>query len=357
MADSDSGEKTEAPTAKKRSDSRNDGNVMKSQEVSTVAVLLAGLLMLRFYVSHIRDIMSVFMSDITLHITPEVAQSDDLFALVILLFRYGIEVVAKAVLPVGFVIMIFGVAANLFQVGFLFTTKPLEPKLSKINPISGAKKFFSMKSIVDTFKNIIKLIIVGVVAYMTVSDEFMNCIRMVNETPYGIASFIMYLVYKVSLRIILTLFVLAVLDYAYQKYEYEKKLKMSKQDIKDEHKQQEGDPKVKGRIRQLQREMAQRRMMDEVPTATVVVTNPTHLSIAIQYEDHMPSPIVVAKGVDNNAMRIREIAGEHDIPLYEDVPLARAMYDKVEPGDEVPVEFYNAVAEVLAFVFRMQGKV
>ncbi len=357
MADSDSGEKTEAPTAKKRSESRSEGNVMKSQEVSTVAVLLAGLLMLRFYVAHIRDIMSVFISDISLHITPEVAQSDDLFALVILLFRYGIEVVAKAVLPVGFVIMIFGVASNLFQVGFLFTTKPLQPKLSKINPISGAKKFFSMKAIVDTFKNIVKLVIVGVVAYTTVSGEFMNCVRMVNETPYGIASFIMYLVYKVSLRIILTLFVLAVLDYAYQKYEYEKKLKMSKQDIKDEHKQQEGDPKVKGRIRQLQREMAQRRMMDEVPTATVVVTNPTHLSIAIQYEDHMPSPIVVAKGVDNNAMRIREIAGEHDIPLYEDVPLARAMYDKVEPGDEVPVEFYNAVAEVLAFVFRMQGKV
>jgi len=357
MADSDSGEKTEAPTAKKRTDSRNEGNVMKSQEVSTVAVLLAGLLILRFYMVHIRNVVGAYMVDISMIITPETAQSDDMLALVVLLFRQGIGVVAQTVLPVGLVIMIFGVLSNLFQVGFLFTVKPLEPKLSKINPISGAKKFFSMKSIVDTFKNIVKLIIVAVVAYTTVSGEFMNCVRMVNETPYGIASFIMALVYKVSLRIILTLFVLAVLDYAYQRYEYEKKLKMSKQDIKDEHKQQEGDPKVKGRIRQLQREMAQRRMMEEVPTATVVVTNPTHLSIAIQYEDTMPSPIVVAKGVDYNALRIREIAGEHDIPLYEDVPLARAMYDKVEPGDEVPVEFYNAVAEVLAFVFRMQGKV
>ncbi len=356
MADDDSGEKTEAPTSKRRSDARNEGNVAKSAEINTVFVLLSAVLFLRFYIPHIRYLLTSMMKNFFALITPELAHGD-LPELVHQLFKNGVFTLFKAAMPLGAVIMFFGVSANLLQVGFLFTTKPLMPKLSKINPISGSKKFFSLRSIVDTLKNILKLIVVSSVAYSTIKGEFGNCMRMVNETTFAIAVFIMKLAFKVSLRIILTLLVIAVVDYIYQRYENEKKLKMSKQDIKEEHKSQDGDPKVKGRIRQLQREMSQRRMMSEVPKATVVVTNPTHLSIAIQYEESMASPIVVAKGTDFLAMKIREIATENDIPLYEDVPLARAMYDQVEPGDEVPVEFYNAVAEVLAFVYRMQGKV
>lgn len=356
MADDDSGEKTEAPTAKRRSDARKEGNVPKSTEVNTVFVLLSAILFLRFYVPHMRSIIADFMRNTIMTIQPGLGQ-ENLLELTNQLFKNGVFALVKAAIPLSLTILSFGVIGNLVQVGFLFTTKPLMPKLSKINPISGAQKFLSLRPIVDTIKNILKLIVVGSVAYSTIKGDFGNCMRMVNETPFGIAVFIMELAFKVSLRIILTLLVIAVIDFAYQRYESEKKLKMSKQDIKEEHKQQEGDPKVKGRIRQLQREMSQRRMMDEVPKATVVVTNPTHLSIAIQYEESMGSPVVVAKGMDVIAMKIREIATEHDIPLYEDKPLARAMYGEVEVGDEIPVEFYNAVAEVLAFVYRMQGKV
>lgn len=356
MADDDSGEKTEAPTAKRRSEARKEGNVPKSTEVNTVFVLLSAVLFLRFYVPHMRNIITDFMKDTFFLIQPGLGR-DNLLELTNQLFKTGAISLFKAAIPLSFTILSFGIIANLIQVGFLFTTKPLMPKLSKINPISGAQKFMSLRPVVDTIKNILKLIVVGSVAYSTIKGEFGNCMRMVNETPFAIAVFVMELAFKVSLRIILTLLVIAVIDYAYQRYESEKKLKMSKQDIKEEHKQQEGDPKVKGRIRQLQREMSQRRMMDEVPKATVVVTNPTHLSIAIQYEESMGSPIVVAKGMDVIAMKIREIATENDIPLYEDKPLARAMYGEVEVGDEIPVEFYNAVAEVLAFVYRMQGKV
>ena len=356
MADDDSGEKTEAPTAKRRSDARKDGNVPKSVEINSVVVLLIATVFLRFYVPHIRDIYTSFMGRVFSLIDNKVADIDPMTTLMQLMPDI-VHVVIKSALPLGFIIMFFGVSANLLQVGFLFTTKPLEPKLSKINPLQGAKKFMSLRPIIDTLKNIAKLIVVALVAYTTIKGEYGNCITMVNATTYGIASFTMALVFKVAIKIIMTLVIIAFIDFVYQRYEHEKKLKMSKQEIKEEHKAQEGDPKIKGRIRQLQREMSQRRMMSEVPNATVVVTNPTHLSIAIQYEDDMESPIVVAKGSDNIAMKIREIATAHDIPLYEDVPLARGMYDLVEPGDSIPIEFYSAVAEVLAFVYKLQGKV
>jgi flagellar biosynthetic protein FlhB len=356
MANDDGGEKTESPTAKRRSEAREEGNIAKSQELNTVVTLMAATIFLRFYMPTLRDLISDLMIQFFSLINAETAEMDPL-NLFMQIFPGALKVVLEGAIPLGIFIMFLGVGVNLMQVGFLFTLKPLEPKLSKIDPIKGSKKFFSMRSIVDTLKNIMKLIVVGTVAYTTIKSEFGSCMRMVNETTYHMILFTLLLIFKVTMKIILTLLVIAIIDYAYQKYEHEKKLKMSKQEIKEEHKAQEGDPKVKGRIRQLQREMSQRRMMNDVPQATVVVTNPTHLSIAIQYEENMSSPLVVAKGTDNVAMKIREIAQENDIPLYEDIPLARAMYDIVEPGDEIPVEFYNAVAEVLAFVYKLQGKV
>jgi len=356
MADDDSGEKTEEPSAKRRSEAREEGNVVKSTEINTVVVLLTAILFLRFYVPHIYEIFLEMLQRYWAMLTLETAKSDPAL-LFMNLFDDSLVILAKTALPIGIVVMIFGVIGNLAQVGFLFTTKPLMPKLSKINPISGAQRLFSMRAVVDTLKNVLKLIVVGLVAWNAVKKEFPTFIGLVNESTYSIAVFMLKLSYTISIRIMMTLLIIAIIDWFYQKFEHEKKMKMSKQDLKEEHKQSEGDPKIKGRIRQLQREMSQRRMMQEVPKATVVVTNPTHLSIAIQYEEGMKSPIVVAKGVDHIAMKIREIAKDHDIPLYEDVPLARSMYDKVEPGDEIPMEFYNAVAEVLAFIYRMQGKV
>lgn len=357
MAEGQGGEKTEEPTSKKREDARKEGNVPKSQEVGHVIVLLAGIIFLRLYIPTIGRLYTKSLTYFCTVLTPESLKNAGDVSFVQNLFVRAMMTFFQAALPVSLMILFWGVVSNLLQVGFLFTTKPLEPKFSKINPISGFSKFFSVRSLVETIKNLLKLAIVAYIAYSTVRGEYSKVLSACNESVLAICVAMLLLSYKVAIRIVLTLVVIAILDLIYQRYDNTQKLKMSKQEVKEEHKQQEGDPQVKARIRQLQREMASRRMLQEVPEATVVITNPTHLSIAIKYEENMPAPLVVAKGADHMAMKIREVATENDIPLVEDVPLARGMYDQVEPGDEVPVEFFNAVAEVLAYVYRVQGKI
>ncbi|MDR0304582.1 MAG: flagellar biosynthesis protein FlhB [Chitinispirillales bacterium] len=352
----DSGEKTEEPTSKRREDARKEGNVSKSTEVSTVFVLLAALLFLRFFFKNTYIGITNGVNLAADYLKPEIMRNIS-YNTMLQILNENLLLSLKSFLPVALFIMFWGIFSNLIQVGFLFTTKPLEPKLSKINPISGFKRMFSMRSIVETVKNVMKLVVIGFVAYIAIKGRLNEMMSSINESVSSISVFMMLLIFDVSIKIVLTLLVIAILDYAYQRYEYERKLKMTKQQIKDEHKMTEGNPQIKGRIRQLQREMSRRRMMENVPKATVVVTNPTHLSIAIQYEQEtMEAPLIVAKGADNIALKIREIAKEHNIPLYEDVPLARAMYDKVEPGDSVPQEFFAAVAEIIAYVYRLQGK-
>jgi flagellar biosynthetic protein FlhB len=214
-----------------------------------------------------------------------------------------------------------------------------------------------MRSIVELVKNVIKLIIVSFVAYLTIKGQ-MREMLLLNSAPVGgLLLFVLKLSYTVIMRIVLVLIVLAILDYAYQRYEHEKNLKMTKQEVKDERKQLEGDPQVKSRIRRIQIEMARRRMMREVPKATVVVTNPTFIAIALRYEpEEMDTPVVVAKGKRLIAERIRQIAADAGVPIVEDKPLARAMYDKVEIGDRIPVEFFTAVAEILAYVYRLKNR-
>lgn len=357
MAEGQGGEKTEEPTSKKREDARKEGNIPKSQEVGHVIVLLAGIIFLRLYVPTIGRLISESLVFFTGILTPESIKSAGDVNFIQNLFIRGMITFFQAALPVALMILFWGLVSNLLQVGFLFTTKPLEPKFSKINPISGFSKFFSVRSMVEAIKNLIKLAIVGSIAYVTVKGEYAEVLSACNVSVKAIMVEMLLLAYKVSMRIVLTLIVVAILDLIYQRYDNTQKLKMTKQEVKEEHKQQEGDPQVKARIRQLQREMASRRMLQEVPEATVVITNPTHLSIAIKYDDGMSAPLVVAKGADHMAMKIREVAAEHDIPMVEDVPLARGMYEQVEPGDEVPVEFFNAVAEVLAYVYKLQGKI
>lgn len=357
MAEGQGGEKTEEPTSKKREDARKEGNLPKSQEIGHVIVLLAGIVFLRLYVPTIGRLYGESLTYYLTLFTPEMLRNaSDISYIQNILIRATITFF-QAALPVSLMVLFWGIVSQILQVGFLFTTKPLEPKFSKINPISGFSKFFSVRSLVETIKNLLKLAIVGSIAYNTVKGEYPRVLSACNESVLEISVAMLMLSYKVSMRIVLTLIVIAILDLIYQRYDNTQKLKMTKQEVKEEHKQQEGDPQVKARIRQLQREMASRRMLQEVPEATVVITNPTHLSIAIKYEETMSAPMVVAKGADHMAMKIREVATEHDIPLVEDVPLARAMYGEVEPGDEVPMEFFNAVAEVLAYVYRVQGKI
>jgi flagellar biosynthetic protein FlhB len=352
----DGGEKTEEPTSKRREDARTEGNVSKSTEVSTVFVLLAALIFLRFAFKYIYFDMVSSVNLAFTYLSP-IRFRNLSFITLQQVFNEQLLIALKCILPVSFFIMFWGVISNLIQIGFLFTLKPLQPKLSKINPISGFQRLFSMRSIVETVKNIFKLVIIGAVAYVAIMGRLEEMLSSINETSASIAAYMMLLIFDVSIKIVIALLIIAILDYSYQRYEYEKKLKMTKQQVKDEHKMTEGNPQIKGRIRQLQREMSRRRMMESVPKATVVVTNPTHLSIAIQYEQEtMDAPLIVAKGADNIALKIREIAKDNDIPLYEDVPLARAMYDKVEPGDTVPQEFFAAVAEIIAYVYKLQGK-
>ncbi len=357
MAEGPGGEKTEAATPKKKSDARGKGNVAKSTEVNSVVVLLSALVFLRFYVPFMGEALMDVMRRYIALLDHDLLYANGIVPYMALI-KDGVTLVIKIFLPVALIILLFGVTVNIAQIGFLFTLEPLQPKLSKINPISGFGKFFALKSFIEAFKNIMKLIIIGSVAYVTVKGEFATALRAGNETVGGITVYLLLLAYKVSMRIVLAMIILAIFDFVFQRYSHEKQLKMTKQEIKDERKNQDGNPEVKGRIRQLQREMAQRRMIEEVPKATVVVTNPTHLSIAIRYDElTMETPQILAKGADNIALKIREIATENKIPLVEDKPLARAMYDKVEPGDEVPIEFFNAVAEILAYVYRLQGKV
>lgn len=353
MADESNDEKTEAPSEKKRQDAREKGTVAKSTEINSVIVLLTALFLIKilgpWIVKELSSSMLEFMSIIS--------DTEMDYSRLMLLVRKALILLGKVAAPITGGILIMGVVANVAQVGFLFTLKPLMPKLEKINPISGFTRLFSMRSIVETIKNIIKLTIIITIAYITLKKEFETMLTLSDASVLSIWTYALAVSYKVILRIALAMIIIAVLDYAYQRFEHEKQLKMTHQEVKEERKQLEGDPQVKSRIRSLQREMARRRMMEQVPKATVVVTNPTHLAIALRYApEENDAPIVVAKGKDLIAQRIKKLAKESNVPVVEDKPLARSMYDKVEVGFPIPVEFFTAVAEVMAYVYRLKNR-
>lgn len=347
-------DRTEAPTPKRRREAREKGNVAKSTEVNSVLVLLTGTLLLRMVSPWMFEkIGGNITRSLGIISNPGLDQAS-----IIAYFRSSVIIFFTVALPIALVILAVGLLANIIQVGFIFTGNPLIPKLEKINPLSGLKRMFSMRSVFEAIKSIFKMIIITVVAYITIRGEYRNLITL-SDTSVGIIWVtILRVGFKIVFRSALVLIFLAILDYAYQRYEYEKKLKMTRYEIKEERKQLEGDPLIKARVRSLQREMSRRRMMEEVPRATVVVTNPTTLAIAIRYEQvEMEAPVVLAKGKQLIAKRIKQIAIENDIPVVEDKILARAMYDQVEIGREIPMEFYNAVAEILAYVYKLKNKI
>lgn len=352
MADDSSDDRTEAPSPKRRRDAREKGNVAKSTEINSVFVLLAGIFMMRVLSGwFFGQIGSGFEQSFQMISNPVINQES-----VILYIRSATIKFFMVSLPIVGVIMVVGLLANIFQIGFLFTTTPIIPKLEKINPLSGMKKMFSLRSLVEAAKSILKMVIIAVVAYLTMKSEFENILVLCNTSVGYIWIFILNVAFRIVFYVALVLMVLALFDFLYQRHEQEKKMKMTHQEVKEERKQLEGDPQVKARIRSLQREMARRRMMDDVPKATVVVTNPTHLAIALRYDSaEMETPVVVAKGRELVAAKIREIAKKNDIPIVEDKPLARAMYDKIEPGDAIPLEFFNAIAEILAYVYKLKN--
>ncbi len=349
------GEKTEKATPKKRQDARKKGQVLKSQDVSAAFLLLISFIFIFFYAKFIYERLHNLTEDFLVNdIFTEISSIE----IALEIYSEMLIEMAFMILPVMVVALIAGVGANYIQFGFLFTTETLKLDLKKMDPIKGIKKIISMRAIINLVKSLLKVTFIGTVTTAVIIIFLEDVLTLGFHTPAEILGTVAFLSGIMGLVAAVVLILIAVIDYFYERFEYEKNLKMSKQDIKDEHKNAEGDPLIKSKIKQRQREMAMRRMMQEIPSADVVITNPTHYAIALKYdEDSMEAPKVVAKGTDFIAQKIKLIAKEHDVMMVENRPLARAMYDQVEIGDQVPEQFFKTVAEILAYVYRMKRKI
>lgn len=347
------GDKTEEATGKKLGDARNKGQIAKSKDIGLAAGMIACTMVLLTISGFIA---STLVNETISTLQGGILQDVSDISLKVIAINFIIKA-GTCILPVAVPIMIFGIAASIAQSGFLFTTEPLKPSLGKLNPISGFKNMFSKKSLADLAKNIAVVTIISYMVYNYVMDNYDKILHITNVYLPTIGIEIVDLIVGIFFRIALVMIVLAAIDYFIQRIFFKKDMKMTKQEVKDEYKQMEGDPKVKGKIKQRQREMASRRMMESVADATVIITNPTHLSVAIKYEDgKMEAPKIVAKGADLIAIKIKEVAKENNIPIMENKPLARLLYEEVEIDEEVPQEMYQAVAEILAMVFSLNHK-
>ena len=345
-------EKTEDPTPKRLADARKEGNVAKSMELSGFIVLFIAIIVTIFYFKYIISYLAEFYRFYTSFIGVEITKN-----LVIKIMLESILNLFLLLAPLLIAVFIAAILANVSQFGFLFTIDPLIPSFKKINPIKGLKKFFSLKTVVEGLKTTLKVAI----AFMIGGWLFLEFLKEIPKLE--LMSFFEQLKWleEKALFIIFSMLALflvfAIIDFVYQKYSYIKSLRMSKQEIKDEHKQAEGNPEVKAKIRKLQIEMVKKRMMSGVPKADVVITNPTHYAVAIRYDKTKDkAPRVIAKGVDNLAIKIKEIAREHGILIVENPSLARELYRLVEIDELIPPKLYQAVAEVLAFVYRTKNR-
>lgn len=354
MPEEDFQERTEKATTRRREKARERGQVARSLEINSAGMICLGfvtLYLLGPYVARqVTQLMSYTMSN-----APLIASGDPTFVKV---FGDNMLRFFMILFPVFAVMTVVAFGVNVAQVGLKVTPKALEPKLDKLDLVKGLKRLFSLRSVVMLVRDSLKLLIVGFVAYKSIKSEFASFFLLPDMTVAQLAAAMGKLAVMLALKIGLVILALAILDYIYQKFEFEKNIRMSKQELKDEYKDTEGSPQVKSRVRQLQREMARRRMMKAVPLADVVLTNPTEIAVALKYEpQEMNAPYVVAKGERLIAQKIKEIAVKHDIPIVEDRPLARALFKMCDVGQMVPVNLYRAVAEVLAYIYRLKGKV
>jgi len=353
MAEKRNQDKTEPATPKKKEDARKKGQVAVSREIPSVFILAMTMGVFFFLGGQMFSNLSGLMRDALQH-----SMTLDLQELsVIRMLSTILRKLFWILFPLMTAILLAGISANLSQFGFLFTGKTLVPRLSKLNPISGMKRLFSLRSRVELTKALLKILIIGLVAYVTLRHHFASLTDLMQMEVLDILGFTGRVSLEICLYTCLALIILAALDYAFQRWQYENDLKMTKQEVKEEWKQREGDPIVKARIKRVQMEMAQRRMMAKVPTADVVVTNPTRLAVALKFDTKkMDAPQVVAKGAGYVAARIREIAESSGIPILEQKPLAQALFKSVELGETIPMTLYRAVAEVLAYVYRLKGR-
>ncbi len=351
MPEGDTQEKTEEPTQKRREEAREEGQVANSQDLNSAFTLLISFLVLFFILSNmIREFMDLKARNfsVDIHMDFTIANIHTLF------IEIGI-ISLRMLAPLMIAVAVIGVLVGVFQVGFLLTPKVIVPEISKLNPIEGAKNIFSKKTIVEFLKSLSKIGIIVYISYITIRDSFIDLGLLINMELGHAVELISGIAMNLVIRITLIIVLLGILDLFYQRWQHNEDLKMSKQEVKEERKQMEGDPQIKSQRKQKQREMAMSRMMQEVPDASVVITNPTHLAIALKFEmDSMEVPLVIAKGKDEVAQRIKEVARENEIAVIEDKPLARTLYKATDIGEEIPADLYQAVAEILAYVYQLE---
>ncbi len=346
-------EKTEEPTARKRAEARRRGQVPRSMEFNSVLVVLVAFCALNIFgASFLRNLYHFFLESFRLEVLNLAMDESSLGHIFLQRFLF----ILVSFLPVGLTVLAAGVAINLVQTGGIITGETLKMRWDRVNPAQGLKRLFSPRSLVELVKALFKLTIVALIIRSTfLSRAFPLAETSMLMPVWQVAEMTWKMLFQMVTRICLFLLVMAVFDYFYQRYEYLRGLRMTKKEVKDEYKQTEGDPLVRSRIRRKQRELATRRMMQQIPRADVVITNPTQLAVALRYEpEEMGAPQVVAKGQGYLAEKIRAAATEHNVPVVENKPLARALYKTVEVGEYIPEHLYQAVAEVLAFVYQLR---
>lgn len=348
-------ERTEPATPKRRRDAREKGQVAKSRELVTALIILASFLGLKILSTLLYgDLLSTVQQFLSFS-----KNMDDIYRIDSLMQIYikCLFVFLKVVGPILLLVALVAFISNYLQVGFMFTIKPLAPNFNKINPIEGFKRIFSKQAAAEFLKSVFKIALIGYIVYDYFMKNYHIIPQLIGMSIQEAVSFIGNIIVNIGIRAGLILLILSVFDYVFQYLEFEKSIKMSKQEIKEEYKQTEGDPLIKGKIREKQRQMALHRMMAEVPKSDVIITNPTHFAVAIRYDAAVSdAPIVLAKGKDLIAQKIKDTAKENNIPIVENKPLAQALYKGVDIGGRIPAELYKAVAEVLAFVYSLKNK-
>lgn len=346
--------RTEKPTSKRIKEARKKGNVSKSQEVSVAATILAGMIISYFWFDNIgREMMEVFRFFFTTAILEFDPDQGNVYSL----FLRVSARMAVMVLPIMFVVGVSVFIVLRIQVGKLWTTKPFKPDLKKMNPISGIKRmFFSLQTFTRLGKSLLKAIVIGYAPIMVVKGESETFPSLYYVDAMTLASYILHMGLKMVIYALIPMVILAFIDLVYGRWDYIEKLKMTKQEVKDEMRQMEGDPYIKQKQKQKMMQMSMKRMMQQVPKADVVITNPTHIAVALQYDQMVaPAPIVVAMGADKAAEKIKEIARRYNVPIRENKPLARALFAQAEVGDVIPEDLYKAVATILAKLWQTSG--
>lgn len=346
-------EKTEKPTPKRRRDARKEGQVLQSKEVTSAFIFLAAFLGLKFFGGFLINYLIKISTDIYLSIKDINSLFNENNLMVS--FLKGIRAFFIIIGPILAITFVTALVISYFQVGFLFTTKPLKIDLNRLNPVEGFKRMFSKKALMELVKSIMKVGLIGYVGYVFLFDNMYRILNLMNFGEESILTGFSNITSSFLIRIIFVIILIAFIDYFFQWKQHEKNLMMTKQELKEEYKQTEGDPLIKSKIKEKQRKIAMARMMQEVPKADVIITNPTHIAVAIKYDkDLYKAPYVVAKGKGLVAENIKKIAKENSVPIVENKPIARALYETLEIGDLIPENLYEAIAEILAYVYSLK---